>query len=108
MSCFAKTLADRVDGYVTLHRSLGYSFRKQAATLRALVRFVEAKRLDGPLTQAMALDFVVSWDGSANGRAIRYGVVRRLRRISASTIRRPKYSMPRRFPGPVQFRRPGS
>ncbi|PJR10250.1 hypothetical protein CEJ86_29910 [Sinorhizobium meliloti] len=65
MSCFAKTLADRVDGYVTLHRSLGYSFRKQAATLRALVRFVEAKRLDGPLTQAMALDFVVSWDGSA-------------------------------------------
>jgi len=25
----------------------------------------------------MSLDFVVSWDGSANGRAIRYGVVRR-------------------------------
>lgn len=43
-----RQLADRVDGYVTLHRSLGYSFRKQAATLRALARFVEAKRLDGP------------------------------------------------------------
>ena len=29
------------------------------------------------LTQETALDFVFSWDGTANGRAIRYGVVRR-------------------------------
>jgi integrase len=44
--------------------------------LRALVRYVAAQQLDGPLTRNLALDFVVSWQGTANGRAIRYGVVR--------------------------------
>lgn len=77
MSCFAETLADRVEGYIMLRRSLGYSFCNQAATLRAFARYVAGERLDGPLTQAMVLNFVVSWNGSANGRAIRYGVVRR-------------------------------
>ena len=33
MSSFAKTLAARVEDYLTLRRSLGYSFQKQAATL---------------------------------------------------------------------------
>ena len=38
MSSFARTLAIKVEDYVTLRRSLGYAFQKQAATLRALVR----------------------------------------------------------------------
>ena len=29
MSSFAKTLADRVEGYIALRRSLGYAFHKQ-------------------------------------------------------------------------------
>jgi hypothetical protein len=44
MSTFAKTLADRVEGYITLRRSLGYAFRKQAAILRALARYMETCR----------------------------------------------------------------
>lgn len=77
MSSFAKTLADRVEAYITLRRSLGYSLRKQAGILRALARYAEGERLDGPLTQQMALNFILSSDGTANGRAIRHGVVRR-------------------------------
>lgn len=77
MSSFAKILADRVEAYIALRRSLGYAFKKQARTLQALVRYVEIQRLDGPLTQDLALDFVLSWRGTANGRAIRHGVVRR-------------------------------
>ena len=77
MSGFAMTLAARTEGYIALRRSLGYSFKKQAAVLRALLRYVECEALDGPLTRAMAVDFVLSWNGTPNGRAIRYGVVRR-------------------------------
>jgi len=76
MSSFAKTLTGQVEDYITLRRSLGYSFYKQASTLRALVRYVEANKIDGPLTQEMALNFVLTWDGTATGRVIRYGVVR--------------------------------
>jgi integrase len=76
MSGFATILADRVEAYIVLRRSLGFSLKKQAAILRSLVRYVELEKLDGPLTQAMALDFVLSWNGTANGRANRYGVVR--------------------------------
>jgi integrase len=60
-----------------LRRSLGYAFQKQAATLRALVQYAKVEQLDGPLTRDMALNFVFSWEGTANGRAIRHGVVRR-------------------------------
>ena len=77
MSGFAKTLADKVEGYIALRRSLGYAFHKQAAILRALPRYVAAEELDGPLTRDMALGFVFSWEGTANGRAIRHGVLRR-------------------------------
>jgi integrase len=77
MSGFAMTLAARTEGYIALRRSLGYSFKKQAAVLGALLRYVECEALDGPLTRAMAVDFVLSWNGTPNGRAIRYGVVRR-------------------------------
>ena len=50
MSSFARTLAIKVEDYVTLRRSLGYAFQKQAATL----------------TRDMALNFVFSWEGTAN------------------------------------------
>ena len=55
----------------------GYAFKKQAATLRAFVRQVESEQLGGPLTKGMALNFVLSFTGAANGRAIRHGVLRR-------------------------------
>jgi integrase len=77
MSSFARTLAIRVEDYVTLRRSLGYAFQKQAPTLRALVQYAKVGQLDGPLTRDMALNFVFSWEGTANGRATRHGVVRR-------------------------------
>jgi hypothetical protein len=76
MSGFATILGDRVEAYIVLRRSLGFSLKKQAEILRSLVRYVELKKLDGPLTRAVALDFVLSWNGTTSGRANRYGVVR--------------------------------
>jgi integrase len=77
MNAFAQGLAEKVESYIKLRRSLGYSFKKQAATLWALVRFAENEQLDGPLTRDIALNFVLSFGGAANGRAIRHGVLRR-------------------------------
>lgn len=77
MSSFAEMLTNKVEDYIALRRSLGYSFQKQAATLLALAQYVEVEQLGGPLTRDMALNFVLSWKGTANGRAIRHGVVRR-------------------------------
>ena len=66
MSGFATILGDRVEAYIVLRRSLGFSLKKQAAILRSLVRYVELKKLDGPLTRAVALDFfIVDWNGEA-------------------------------------------
>ena len=39
MSRFATALADRVEGYIALRRSLGYAFQKQASILRALTQY---------------------------------------------------------------------
>jgi integrase len=77
MSAFYKMLAEKVESYIELRRSLGYTFKKQAATLRAFARFVEVEQFDGPLTKDIALNFVLSFMGAANGRAIRHGVLRR-------------------------------
>jgi integrase len=77
MSGFDSTFGGQVEAYIALRRSLGYSFRKQASILHAMVRYVETERVDGPLTRQTALNFVLSWDGTANGRAIRHGVARR-------------------------------
>jgi len=38
MSVFAKMLAEKVQSYIELRRSLGYAFKKQAGTLQAFVR----------------------------------------------------------------------
>ena len=77
MSTFSSRLSKHVEAYVALRRSLGFSLSKQAAILRALVSYVDAEQLDGPLCRQTVLGFIGSWSGTANGRAVRYGVVRR-------------------------------
>jgi integrase len=98
MSSFAKFLADRVESYIALRRSLGYAFTKSAAILRALARYVADEDLDGPFTQDLAVSFVLSWDGTANGRAIRHGVVRRFCDYLAIHDGRTEALDPRTFP----------
>jgi hypothetical protein len=48
MSSFARTLAIKVEDYVTLRRSLGYAFQKQAPTLRALVQYAKGRATRWP------------------------------------------------------------
>ena len=98
MNDFAKILAEKIERYIALRRLLGYSFKKQAATLRALARFVETEQLDGPLTRGMALNFVLSWDGTTNGRAIRHGVLRRFYEYLAIYDARTEALDPRALP----------
>ena len=105
MSSFARILANKVEDYITLRRSLGYAFQKQAATLRALVQYAKVEQLDGPLTRDMALNFVLSWEGTANGRAIRHGVVRRFAIILRSMTHGRKHSIQAHYPEPALFRR---
>jgi integrase len=77
MSDFPRTLAKRIEGYVQLRFSLGYGFRKEAAFLRAFLRYVEEGGHDGPLTQDLALAHVLASGATADGRTRRYGVLRR-------------------------------
>lgn len=77
MGTFVTVLTTRVESYIALQRSLGYQFRKQAASLCAFLRYVRSNHSVGPLSQALAVDFVMASNLTPNGRAIRYGVVRR-------------------------------
>jgi integrase len=77
MTTFATRVTAGVEGYITLQRSLGYQFDKQAIALRAFLRYVRATHARGPLSQALVLDFVMGSNVTANGRAIRYAVIRR-------------------------------
>lgn len=77
MNDFHRFISGKVDDYVRLRRSLGYAFRTQAATLQAFCRFAERSARDGPLTQELALAFVLSCDVTSNIRARRYGVLLR-------------------------------
>ncbi|MDF3156696.1 tyrosine-type recombinase/integrase [Mesorhizobium sp. XAP10] len=77
MTAFAQFLGEKAERYIELRHSLGYPFSKQAGTLRAFVRYVGRAQLDAPATRTMALDFVLSFSGAANSRAIRHGVLRR-------------------------------
>lgn len=77
MTLFATTVAASVESYIALQRSLGYQFRKQAASLHAFLRYVRSTHAQGPLSQALALDFVMASNRTPNGRAIRYAVIRR-------------------------------
>ena len=71
----SETLATRIESYIALRRSLGYSFQNQAATLRAFARYAETEQLKGPLTRDMVIGFVLSRLGTANHRAIAYRVL---------------------------------
>jgi integrase len=77
MNPFSRLLADKIEGYITLRRSLGYVFQSQAATLRAFCHFVEGGNHPGPLTGHLALTFVLSCPVTPPVRARRYGVLRR-------------------------------
>lgn len=77
MSTFASALAASMESYIALQRSLGYQFRKQAASLHALLRYVRSSNAQGPLSQRLALDCVMASGLTPNGKAIRYAVIRR-------------------------------
>jgi hypothetical protein len=55
MTAFATFLSKQIERYIELRRSLGYTFGKQAGTLRAFVRHVERSQFDAPATRTMAL-----------------------------------------------------
>ncbi|MGO9289190.1 MAG: tyrosine-type recombinase/integrase [Polyangia bacterium] len=76
MSTFARRLVDHINRYVELRRSLGYSFESQAATLQAFGRFVKRRSEAGPLTQHLALTFVLKCPVTPNARARRYGFLK--------------------------------
>lgn len=98
MNHFTHTLAQCIESYVALQRSLGYEFRKQAATLRAFLDYVAATPHEGPLTQQMALDFVCFHGATANGRAAQYAVVRRFAGYLAVHDERTQVLDPRALP----------
>jgi hypothetical protein len=77
MNTFETALGTKVDCYIALQHALGYQFHKQAASLHAFLRYVRASDTGGPLSQQLVVDFVMASDLTPNGRAIRYGVVRR-------------------------------
>lgn len=98
MSNFATAVAASVDRYIKLRRSLGYQFRKQAALLHTFLRYVRCARVPGPLTQTLALNFVMAGGGTPNGRAIRYGVIRRFADYHAALDPRTQSLDPRALP----------
>jgi integrase len=84
MRSFSGTLAASVDRYIQLKHSLGYQFCKQAALLRSFRSFVRSSRATGPLSQDLALQWALSRRVTANGHAVRYGVVRRFAEYHAA------------------------
>ena len=76
MNAFTCLLSTKIESYIRFRRSFGYAYESQASTLRAFVRFVTEHGDRGPLTQELALAFVLSCDVSPNVRARRYGVLR--------------------------------
>lgn len=84
MSTFTAAIASSVERYIALQRSLGYRFSTQAGLLHAFVRYVRSVHAQGPLTQTLALDFIRSVDGAPDGRAKRYGCIRRFSQYHAA------------------------
>lgn len=77
MSKFAIALANRLEGYIDLQHSLGYQFSKQSSSLRAFLRYIQSVDSSGPLSQVLAVDFVMTRNLTRDGRAICFGVIRR-------------------------------
>jgi integrase len=76
MTPFAAQVSAHIERFVQLREALGYAFATQAATLRAFARFVATRHETGPMTQALALAFVLASDVTPRVRARRYGVLR--------------------------------
>ncbi|MDX8483478.1 hypothetical protein RFN28_34360 [Mesorhizobium sp. VK24D] len=108
MTAFTRFLGEKAERYIELRQSLGYSFSKQAGTLRAFVRYVERAQFDAPATQTMALDFVLSFGGAANSRTTRHGVLRRFYEYLAVYDTQTETWSVESFPDPGRFRRRGS
>jgi integrase len=106
VTAFAASLGEKAERYIKLRRSLGYAFNKQAGTLRAFVRYVERAQLDAPATRTIALDFVLSFGGAPNSRAVRHGVLRRFYEYMAvydprtEVLERRAFSRSRAIPPP--------
>ena len=84
MTAFASALATSIDRYVGLQHSLGYQFRKQAASLQTFLAYVRSARAQGPLSHTLALECVMASALTPNGRAIRYAVIRRFAEYHAA------------------------
>ncbi|WP_292408862.1 hypothetical protein [Mesorhizobium sp.] len=104
MTAFAQFLGEKAERYIELRHSLGYAFSKQAGTLRAFVRYVGRAQLDAPATRTMALDFVPSFSGAVNSRAIRHGVLRRFYEYLAVYDAGPRAWSAELSPDPERFR----
>jgi len=76
MSTFASRLVRHIDRYVQLRRALGYTFETQASTLRAFSRFVMRRKEPGPLTQPLAVTFVLGCPVTPNVRQRRYATLK--------------------------------
>ncbi|KUM23425.1 hypothetical protein AU467_33550 [Mesorhizobium loti] len=77
MTAFTQFLGEKAERYIELRHSLGYSFSKQAGTLRAFVRYVERAQFDAPATRTMALDVARHmWNGHAGKRSFRHFIQR--------------------------------
>lgn len=77
MTSFVALLEVKIGDYVRLRRSLGHVFQVQEATLRAFEKFVRDMGHDGPLTNELAVAFVLACDVTPTIRAQRHGVLRR-------------------------------
>lgn len=98
MSTFSARLGEHVEAYLALRRTLGYSLAKQAAILHELVAHLDARQHEGPLSFQAVLGFIFSREATANGRAVRYGVVRRFSEYLAIFDPRTEALDPKAFP----------
>ncbi len=69
MTVFALFLGEKAERYIELRQSLGYSFSKQAGTLRAFVRYVDLGAQSIPQVQGDS--------ASADPQRVRVGVAHR-------------------------------
>ena len=98
MSAFVDDLTASVDSYLALQHSLGYQFRKQAGSLRTFLRYVRSTGARGPLSQALALECVMTSGLAPYGKAIRYAVIRRFAQYHAAFDPRTEAFDPRVLP----------
>lgn len=108
MTAFTRFLGEKAERYIELRHSLGYSFSKQAGTLRDFVRYVECAQFDAPATRSMALDFVLSSVAPPTAAPLVTACSADSTSISPSmTPKRRPWSV-ESFPDPGRFRRRGS